>query len=122
MTDVLLCTASILNITLISVDRYFSITRALDYFKFRSEITVSVMICAVWILSALVSIPLLGQFTFKIPKISEITLIPEEEEILNRDLFKNTTQRLSQRICMVSTFLITFKHNEKLPTITTVLL
>ena len=111
MTDVLLCTASILNITLISVDRYFSITRALDYFKFRSEITVSVMICAVWILSALVSIPLLGQFTFKIPKISEITLIPEEEEILNRDLFKNTTQRLSQRICMVSTFLITFKHN-----------
>ena len=104
MTDVLLCTASILNITLISVDRYFRITRAITYFKFRSEITVSVMICVVWILSALVSIPLLGHFPLKILTKSEITLIPEEAEILNRDLFKNTTQRLSQHICMVSTF------------------
>ena len=87
------------------MDRYFSITRALAYFKFRTENFVTVMICVVWILSALVSIPLLGHFPLKILMKSEITLIPEEEEILNQDLFKNTTQRLSQHICMVSTFI-----------------
>ena len=30
-TDVLLCTASILNLCLISLDRYWSITRPIDY-------------------------------------------------------------------------------------------
>ena len=55
--DVLLCTASILNITLISLDRYWSITRAVDYIKFRTESSVSVMICVVWMLSFLVSVP-----------------------------------------------------------------
>jgi len=52
--DVLLCTASILNICLISLDRYWSITRAVEYLKFRSETAVTVMICAVWFLSFLV--------------------------------------------------------------------
>ena len=52
--DVLLCTASILNICLISLDRYWSITRAVEYIKFRSETTVAVMICVVWFLSFLV--------------------------------------------------------------------
>ena len=55
--DVLLCTASILNITLISLDRYWSITRAVDYIKFRTETSVSVMICVVWMLSFFVSVP-----------------------------------------------------------------
>jgi len=52
--DVLLCTASILNICLISLDRYWSITRAVDYLKFRTETAVAVMICVVWFLSFLV--------------------------------------------------------------------
>ena len=34
--DVLLCSASILNICLISLDRYWSITRAVDYIKVRN--------------------------------------------------------------------------------------
>jgi hypothetical protein len=34
-TDVLLCTASILNLVLISLDRYWSITRALVYVQQR---------------------------------------------------------------------------------------
>ena len=34
--DVLLCTASILNICLISLDRYWSISRAVEYIKVRS--------------------------------------------------------------------------------------
>ena len=55
--DVLLCTASIMNICLISLDRYWSIARAVQYLKFRSETTVTVMIFTVWFLSGLVSVP-----------------------------------------------------------------
>lgn len=55
--DVLLCTASIMNLCLISLDRYWSITRAVEYLKFRSENRVAVMICVVWFLSFLVSYP-----------------------------------------------------------------
>ena len=103
-TDVLLCTASILNITLISLDRYFSITRALEYLNFRSEVTVTVMICAVWLLSALVSMPLLvytpWNFPFSPPKDNEIILTAKDRQYL--DQF-NTTQVLAHSRCTVST-------------------
>lgn len=59
--DVLLSTASINNICLISLDRYWSITRAVDYMKQRTPQRAMVMIVFVWVLSGLVSIPpLLG--------------------------------------------------------------
>lgn len=59
--DVLLCTASIMNICLISLDRYWSITRAIDYLNSRTPTRVAWMIVTVWILSGLISIPpLLG--------------------------------------------------------------
>lgn len=59
--DVLLCTSSIMNICLISLDRYWSITQAVDYLKKRTPVRAAVMIGMVWVLSALISIPpLLG--------------------------------------------------------------
>jgi len=59
--DVLLSTSSIMNICLISLDRYWSITRALDYLTNRTQARVMIYIMAVWALSALISIPpLLG--------------------------------------------------------------
>jgi hypothetical protein len=59
--DVLLCTASIMNICLISLDRYWSITRAIDYLNARTPTRVAIMIVTVWLLSGLISIPpLLG--------------------------------------------------------------
>ncbi|CAG7817981.1 unnamed protein product [Allacma fusca] len=59
--DVLLCTSSIMNICLISLDRYWSITQAVDYLKKRTPARAAIMIAMVWILSALISIPpLLG--------------------------------------------------------------
>lgn len=59
--DVLLCTASIMNICLISLDRYWSITKAIDYLNQRTPNRVALMIVTVWILSGLISIPpLLG--------------------------------------------------------------
>ena len=59
--DVLLCTSSILNICLISLDRYWSITRAVDYLKKRTPARMIMYILAVWLCSAAISIPpLLG--------------------------------------------------------------
>jgi len=59
--DVLLSTASIMNLCLISLDRYWSITQAIDYLKKRTPVRAAIMICLVWLLSALICIPpLLG--------------------------------------------------------------
>ncbi|KAF3429553.1 hypothetical protein E2986_01674 [Frieseomelitta varia] len=59
--DVLLCTASIMNLCLISLDRFWSITQAVDYLKKRTPARAALMITLVWLLSALVCIPpLLG--------------------------------------------------------------
>jgi len=56
-TDVLLCTASILNLVLISVDRYCSITKAVSYGQFRTRRRAMVMIAVVWLLSAVICFP-----------------------------------------------------------------
>ena len=59
--DVLLCTASIMNICLISLDRYWSITRAVNYMNKRTPQRVTIMIMTIWALSALICFPpLLG--------------------------------------------------------------
>lgn len=55
--DVLLCTASINNLFLISLDRYWSITQAVKYLKERTPKRAAFMIAFVWIFSACVSLP-----------------------------------------------------------------
>lgn len=56
-TDVLLCTSSILNFLVISIDRYFIINHPFKYAPMRKVKLLSFMIATVWILSALVSLP-----------------------------------------------------------------
>jgi len=56
-TDVLLCTASILNLVLISLDRYWSITKAISYVRLRTRGMAAGMIAAVWALSMIVCLP-----------------------------------------------------------------
>lgn len=55
--DVMLCTASILSLCAISVDRYFVITRPFQYAMKRTPLRMTLMILSVWLLSALISIP-----------------------------------------------------------------
>ncbi len=59
--DVLCCTASIWNVTAIALDRYWSITRHLEYtLKTRKKIS-NVMIGLTWLLSSVISLsPLFG--------------------------------------------------------------
>jgi len=56
-TDVLLCTASILNLCLISLDRYWSITRAISYLRKRTPRRATLMISVVWIMSGVICFP-----------------------------------------------------------------
>ena len=55
--DVTLCTASILNLCMISVDRYFVITRPFTYSVKRKSKHIAMMIAGVWITCAVISIP-----------------------------------------------------------------
>lgn len=57
MSDVLLCTASILNLCAISIDRYFIILHAMVYTQRRNAKLMFLMILVVWVVSALISIP-----------------------------------------------------------------
>ena len=55
--DSMLCTASILNLCCISVDRYFAITKPLKYSTKRSKRLALIMICITWIVAVLVCCP-----------------------------------------------------------------
>nr|ANO38993.1 GCR011 [Schmidtea mediterranea] len=55
--DILLCTASILNLCCISIDRYMAITKPLVYATKRSYKLAGCMILIAWILSVIISVP-----------------------------------------------------------------
>ncbi|KAK3094422.1 hypothetical protein FSP39_001579 [Pinctada imbricata] len=55
--DIMLCTASILNICAIALDRYFAIHDPINYASKRTTKRVMTMILIVWGLSAVISVP-----------------------------------------------------------------
>ncbi|XP_078241678.1 alpha-2Db adrenergic receptor [Pogona vitticeps] len=61
--DVLFCTASIMHLCAISLDRYWAVTRAARYNLKRSPRRIKGMIGAVWAIAAIVSVPPLFKTT-----------------------------------------------------------
>ena len=57
VSDLTSCTASILNLCVISIDRYFAITRPLTYCMKRTTRLMLMLIAFVWILACLISVP-----------------------------------------------------------------
>ncbi|XP_053126213.1 alpha-2B adrenergic receptor [Hemicordylus capensis] len=55
--DVLFCTASIVHLCAISLDRYWSISRAIEYNSKRTPRRIKCIILIVWLIAAIISLP-----------------------------------------------------------------
>ncbi|KAF7704711.1 hypothetical protein HF521_021783, partial [Silurus meridionalis] len=56
-SDITFCTASILHLCVIALDRYWAITDALEYSKRRTTRRAALMIAVVWVISISISMP-----------------------------------------------------------------
>ncbi|XP_029439228.1 alpha-2Db adrenergic receptor-like [Rhinatrema bivittatum] len=55
--DILFCTSSIVHLCAISLDRYWSVTKAITYSLQRTRKRIKSMIATIWVLSAIISFP-----------------------------------------------------------------
>lgn len=61
--DVFLCTCSTLSLVVVSIDRYLTVSKALEYPQMRTSKKVNIAIFGIWFTSAIVSFPSLVDWT-----------------------------------------------------------
>ncbi|XP_050416576.1 dopamine D2-like receptor [Patella vulgata] len=57
-SDVMACTASILNLTAISVDRFIAVTQPIKYSKHKNSKRIFVMLALTWVISVAIAVPI----------------------------------------------------------------
>lgn len=81
--DIMLCTASILNLCCISLDRYFAITRPLTYTVKRNKRLALGMIGVVWLASAAVTLPpLFGWYERSVSDVSHCQYVSDKGYVI----------------------------------------
>jgi len=74
--DVWMCTASILNLCAISLDRYLAVTRPVQYPSLMTSFRAKVLVVIVWVLSFVICLPpLVGWRDTRVPSAASTTLI-----------------------------------------------
>ncbi|XP_077374334.1 alpha-2Db adrenergic receptor-like [Festucalex cinctus] len=98
--DVLFCTSSIVHLCAISLDRYWSVTKAVSYNRKRTPKRIKLMISVVWLISIIISSPpLLMAHTEESWDLIDANKDPQRQECL---LNNQTWYILSS--CLVSFF------------------
>lgn len=88
--DVWMCTASILNLCAISLDRYLAVTRPVQYPSLMTSFRAKVLVVIVWVLSFVICLPpLVGWRDTHVPAEASTVLIRNE-------LYRNGTGRPQQ--------------------------
>ncbi|XP_074522052.1 alpha-2Db adrenergic receptor-like [Halichoeres trimaculatus] len=97
--DVLFCTSSIVHLCAISLDRYWSVTKAVSYNRKRTPSRIKAMISIVWLISIVISSPPLLMTQQK-----EVLLTEEEGETRRQECLLMTQTWYILSSCLVSFF------------------
>nr|XP_043886765.1 alpha-2Db adrenergic receptor-like [Solea senegalensis] len=96
--DVLFCTSSIVHLCAISLDRYWSVTKAVSYNRKRTPKRIKAMISIVWLISIVISSP-------------PLLMTPKEEEFETEDEYRAQRQECllnNQTWYILSSCLVSF--------------
>ncbi|XP_035485288.2 alpha-2Db adrenergic receptor-like [Scophthalmus maximus] len=96
--DVLFCTSSIVHLCAISLDRYWSVTKAVSYNRQRTPRRIKAMISVVWLISIVISSPPL------LMRQKEEGPEEEEEDARRRECLLNNQTWYILSSCLVSFF------------------
>ncbi|KAM9366842.1 alpha-2Db adrenergic receptor-like [Symphorus nematophorus] len=97
--DVLFCTSSIVHLCAISLDRYWSVTKAVSYNRKRTPKRIKVMISIVWLISIVISSPPL----LMTHKEEDLDADEENDTLMQECLLNNQTWYILSS-CLVSFF------------------